>query len=322
MKIEKKKRVLAVCSALLATVIVVGGLTGFVLWQDQKARALAAARTEYETTLSMAEENSKALQDKVEEAEKLLSENPDVEEPACLTTLSAVLAEIEMPDFKDDLKDKSTRTREVYKDKTKKYSVFDKDWMDGHVVAVEGAIQKIKESVEQKIARLKAEEEARIAAELAEQARLAAEEAERARLAEEKRKTQQNSGGSSSGSGSAQFVGAAAYAQAYIGRTDMICDQLVCESLADMGYPYVSRSIGQRATGRWVTMRDVDYERIFPQVPIDQMQAGDVLVSVNPSHVEIYLGNGQSIHGGYTSNQTTVVISRRSKNIIGVYRPY
>lgn len=322
MEIEKKKRIIKLCSVLLAAIIVVGGLTGFVIWQDQKARALAAARAEYETTLSMAEENSNAVQGKIEEAEKLLAENPDVEEPACLTTLSAVLAEIEMPDFKNDLKDKSTKTCDVYNGKTKKYSVFDESWMEQNVDAVENAIKKIKESVEQKIARLKAEEEARIAAELAEQERLAAEEAERVRLAEEeKRKAQQNSNSRApSSSSGAQFVGAAAYAQAYIGRTDFICDQLVCESLADAGYPYINTSFMQKATGRWVSVRYVEYDRIFPRVSVGEMQAGDVLES--PGHVEIYLGNGQSIHGGYGSNQTTVVISRTSRNITAVYRPY
>jgi Membrane protein involved in colicin uptake len=121
-----------------------------------------------------------------------------------------------------------------------------------------------------------------------------------------------NGGGGSSS-------GLIAAASKYIGRNNMSCKELVWQAMADAGYPHswTRSTFGPSRQVPWM-----QFKNYCSVVSISQMRAGDILES--PGHVEIYLGNGMSIHGGYGlrgTGRTNVVRARATRNITRVYRP-
>lgn len=83
------------------------------------------------------------------------------------------------------------------------------------------------------------------------------------------------------------------------------CTDLVQNSLAAVGVTKRRDQGGyDLGTGIW------DYTGFGQQVSLDALAPGDVLIYGNASsgtHVAIYIGNGQAVHGGYSNN--TVIAS-------------
>ena len=121
------------------------------------------------------------------------------------------------------------------------------------------------------------------------------------------------------GGGSGSASGLIAAASKYIGRNNMSCKELVWQAMADIGYPHswTGSTFGPSRRVPWMQFRNY-----CTSVPVSQMRAGDILESAG--HVEIYLGNGMSIHGGYSlrgTGRTNVVKSRTTRGITKVHRP-
>ncbi|MDR1778994.1 MAG: GBS Bsp-like repeat-containing protein [Clostridiales Family XIII bacterium] len=102
----------------------------------------------------------------------------------------------------------------------------------------------------------------------------------------------------------------------YNGNTNMMCEDLVSQSLVDIGIPAVPGVTVIRrydlSVSPWAYCEFTEY-----MVPVGDVQRGDVLLSPERRHVEIYLGNGYSIHGGYGA--LNVVIAPSSK-VFTAYR--
>jgi nucleoside phosphorylase len=323
-----KKIIWIACSGVLVLLLAGVGILIFCQHAQQvrQEEILQAAKIQYEQTRALANENAIRVQDKIAEAQAFLTSNPEVANPSCLDNLSAALEKIVLPGFEVKMPNAVLN----YQQKTDEYGLFDSSWAEGIILSIEDIMQEIRESVEQKKmeeaeqkAREAVEQKAREKAE--KRAREAAEQKaaeQKAREAAEKKRQQEKASASNTPASAKQpqYVGVIAYASNYIGRTDFSCDELVSNALADMGFPYMLVTLTQNATNiKKENQRYVRYKSLFPEVSITEMRAGDILQSAG--HVEIYLGNGRSIHGGYGPNHTTVVIANRTRTITNVYRP-
>jgi hypothetical protein len=175
---------------------------------------------------------------------------------------------------------------------------------DGHVKLY----QEVKAKQEEE-AKAKQEEEARLA-----------DEAKK--VAEEKAKASGSSTSNNNNDG-VQWVGLAAHAKKYLGRTDLICDWLIEFALKDMGFQYITcPEDGTKFAKPPLVKYNTPYFDIkkFPSVSVNQVLPGDIIES--PNHVEIYLGNGMSIHGGYGENWSTVKVARANLGkATSIHRP-
>ena len=168
----------------------------------------------------------------------------------------------------------------------------------------------------------KAAEESAAALRAAESAK-AAEEAAKAEASNEAKvlNETENKQTPNNGGGAVSYSGLAFYAAKYIGNNDMSCDELVWRALADMGYAHTTVTATRISDGVTRQVPYVDYESHCTEVSLDQIRMGDILVS--SGHVEIYVGNGKSIHGGYGlpgTGYTNVVNAWTTKNLLKAYR--
>lgn len=183
-------------------------------------------------------------------------------------------------------------------------------------------------------AKAKAEAEAKAKAEAeakAEAARVAAEAAEKARVAAQQAATAQAAAASASASSApagpavardvppgkgAQGIVNAALAQVGVAQD---CTDLVQNSLAAVGLTTRRDQGGyDLGTGIW------QYDHFGPRVPLDQIEPGDILIYGNAgtgAHVSIYIGNGQAVHGGFGGK--TVIYSKyiTKDALTGAIRP-
>ena len=299
--ISSRRATLLIIGVVLLVACVIGGvvLHGHHIERTRLEQEFQNAKDEYVTALENANKNIALVQEKTREAEALLESEPDVEDQGTIDSLLALLDSITLAGCM-----KEVNTTEEYYAQAAKCRKFSKKWADNQLEAIKKAIEGINNSAQEKVDRLAREEEERKAAEAA-----------------QKQTAKNNtSSGNSSGYGPPQYVGLAAHARAYIGRTDMACDDVVHYAVADMGHDYYITTETTWHTGWTREVKRTYFHYIFPKVPPDQMQAGDILES--PGHLEIYLGNGQSIHGGSGSNLLTVVVKKSSTNIMNVYRPF
>jgi|GEM_PF-5922276 Cell wall-associated hydrolases (invasion-associated proteins) len=136
--------------------------------------------------------------------------------------------------------------------------------------------------------------------------------------AQKKAASSQSIGGNE---GSGEYEGIALAASKYIGNNDMSCTELVWSALADMGYAHTIARTTRTADGAVKEIPYLDYKSLCSEVSLDQIQMGDILVSAG--HVEIYVGNGKSIHGGYGlpgTGYTNVVVAKTTNGITKAYR--
>ena len=178
-----------------------------------------------------------------------------------------------------------------------------------------GVVSEVKLKQEEKAARLEAESMA--AEETLEAERKAAEEA--SKQATEKKKEEQSKAQVSpkDDEGRGTYTGLAAYAAEYIGRHGISCDMLVWNALRDMGYSYTTASPAQVMDG---SDKNAGFKKFCVEVPLDQIQMSDILVS--SGHFEIYIGGGMSIHGGWGRNRGLqyVAVAATTKNIKKAYK--
>ena len=195
----------------------------------------------------------------------------------------------------------------------------------GVVFCLENAVGAAISSAEQRWTQESAAEESRIAEDVAASAAAEAAASEAAQKdAQSKSASSKSSGGNNGGNtggGNAAYTGIALAASKYIGNNDMACDELVWRALADMGYAHTIVTATRKSDGAVKEMPYVDYKSHSSEVSLDQIQMGDMLVS--PGHVEIYIGNGKSIHGGYGlpgTGYTNVVVAKTTNGITKAYR--
>lgn len=115
-----------------------------------------------------------------------------------------------------------------------------------------------------------------------------------------------------SGSGGQRVI-AAALAQ--LG-AQQDCTDLVQNSLAAAGYT-TRRDQGGRDMGTGIEQ----YDGFGTRVSVNALQPGDILM-YGYSHVAIYAGNGQAVHGGYNGSNTVLASANVSgAGITGAIRP-
>lgn len=111
-----------------------------------------------------------------------------------------------------------------------------------------------------------------------------------------------------------QFVGVGAVAKKYIGRTGISCDGLITMAMEDMGYASYMEII---LSNDGLRGRSIDYLEYMKEIEVSSMAPGDILFS--PGHAEIYVGNNQSLHGGYEIEQN-VLVAPTSKGVTHAFR--
>ncbi|MDR1272543.1 MAG: GBS Bsp-like repeat-containing protein [Clostridiales Family XIII bacterium] len=95
-------------------------------------------------------------------------------------------------------------------------------------------------------------------------------------------------------------------AKRYVGNGNMACDDLVDQAMADIGFPVMYGMYPIRIVDGSVSpWAYVDWQKYA--VSVSDRKPGDILRS--PGHVEVYIGNGLSVHGGYNPRHLTVVIA-------------
>lgn len=113
----------------------------------------------------------------------------------------------------------------------------------------------------------------------------------------------------------AQGLVAAALAQLGVQQD---CTDLVQNSLAAIGLTERRENGGyDLGTGIW------QYDRYGTRVDISQLAPGDILVYGNAgsgTHVAIYIGDGQAVHGGYSNNTVIAGVHTAGHPLTGAIR--
>lgn len=86
-----------------------------------------------------------------------------------------------------------------------------------------------------------------------------------------------------------------------------------CSGLATYAYRQIGKSVPHYTYAAWGA---------FPQVPYDQLQAGDLVFFSGLGHMGIYIGGGNFVHAPQTGDVVRVQsMASRSGNYVGAVRP-
>lgn len=86
-----------------------------------------------------------------------------------------------------------------------------------------------------------------------------------------------------------------------------------CSGLATYAYRQIGKSVPHYTYAIWGA---------FPQVPVDQLQAGDLVFFRGLGHMGIYIGDGNMVHAPRTGDVVRVVsIASRADSYVGAVRP-
>jgi peptidoglycan DL-endopeptidase CwlO len=85
-----------------------------------------------------------------------------------------------------------------------------------------------------------------------------------------------------------------------------------CSGLASYVYAQIGKSVPHYTGAIWAS---------FPQVPSDQLQAGDLVFFNGLEHVGIYIGNGQFVHAPHTGDVVRVANLADRGDYVGAVRP-
>ncbi len=86
-----------------------------------------------------------------------------------------------------------------------------------------------------------------------------------------------------------------------------------CSGLATYAYRQIGKSVPHYTFAIWGA---------FPQVPYDQLQAGDLVFFSGLGHMGIYIGGGNFVHAPQTGDVVRVAsMASRSGNYVGAVRP-
>jgi cell wall-associated NlpC family hydrolase len=85
-----------------------------------------------------------------------------------------------------------------------------------------------------------------------------------------------------------------------------------CSGLASYVYAQIGKSVPHYTGAIW---------NAFPQVPYDQLQAGDLVFFNGLDHMGIYIGNGQFVHAPHTGDVVRVADLGDRGDYVGAVRP-
>ncbi len=86
-----------------------------------------------------------------------------------------------------------------------------------------------------------------------------------------------------------------------------------CSGLASYAFALIGKSVPHYTYAIWSA---------FPQVPYNQLQAGDLVFFSGLSHMGIYIGDGNMVHAPHTGDVVRVTsLASRAGNYVGAVRP-